>query len=361
MTYHRYLAVLLLALSPFFLSACDSGGGGMEEEEEETTETLRELAEARGIAIGAAAETNFRDIDQRYSTLLAREFNMVTAGNAMKFGPLRPSRNTFNFNAADALIDFAEANDMQVRGHTLLWHNQNPDWLNNGNFSRDEMIEIMREHITTVVGRYRGRIVAWDVVNEAIADNGQLRNTIWLQTIGPEYIEMAFEFAHEADPQALLFYNDYNAEGSGTKSDAVYNLVRDLRQRGIPIHGVGLQMHVTVGFSPTAASVLANMQRLEALNLYVHITEMDVRMPVNSSGVPLNSEDLTQQAGIYLTMMDVCLTALNCTAFVIWGFTDQYSWIPSTFEGQGAALIFDSNYQPKPAYQWLADALRDEG
>src|SRR5690606_5078017 len=138
---------------------------------------------------------------------------------AMKFGPLRPSRNTFNFNAADALIDFAEANDMQVRGHTLLWHNQNPDWLNNGNFSRDEMIEIMREHITTVVGRYRGRIVAWDVVNEAIADNGQLRNTIWLQTIGPEYIEMAFEFAHEADPQALLFYNDYNAEGSGTKSD----------------------------------------------------------------------------------------------------------------------------------------------
>ena len=136
---------------------------------------------------------------------------------------------------------------------------QLPAWLTEGTWTRDELIAIIREHITTVVGHYRGRVAAWDVVNEGVGDDGSLRDTIWLRGIGPEYIDMAFRWAHEADPDALLFYNDYAGEGLGTKSDAIYALVQGLLERGVPINGVGLQMHVSLRWSPQPQDVAANM------------------------------------------------------------------------------------------------------
>lgn len=214
-------------------------------------------------------------------------------------------------------------------------------------------MDILKNHIYTVVGRYRGRIYAWDVVNEAIADDGSLRRTIWLEKIGPEYIELAFRWAHEADPNALLFYNDYNAEGLGPKSDAVYNLVKNLLEKGVPIHGVGLQMHVSVEWPPNTNDIYANIKRLNELGLEVHITEMDVRIRE-----PATDEDLIRQAEIYRNVLKVCLNAKNCKAFVMWGFTDRYSWIPFFFSGYGSALIFDEDYQPKLAYQYLLTTLQ---
>jgi endo-1,4-beta-xylanase len=317
-----------------------------------STLSLRHFAQVRGMQIGAAvAESPLRNEDL-YAETIAREFNMLTPENAMKFGPLHPDPDRYNFDAADTIVNFAEEHSMQVRGHTLVWHSQLSPWLTEGNWTRDELTQILREHITTVVGHYQGRVVAWDVVNEAIADDGSLRETIWLRGIGPEYIDMAFRWAHEADPDARLFYNDYNGEGLSPKSDAIYALVRDLLQRGVPIHGVGLQMHVSVDWSPDPQDVAANMERLSALGLEVHITEMDVRIQDLAT-----EEDLAKQALIYRDMLRVCLSVQNCEAFVLWGATDRHSWIPQFFPGWDSALIFDKSYRPKPAYNALIDEL----
>ncbi|MEM2860199.1 MAG: endo-1,4-beta-xylanase [Candidatus Bathyarchaeia archaeon] len=312
---------------------------------------LRNIAEKCGIYIGAAVERSLLDIPD-YAYILKQEFNILTTENALKFGPVHPQPNVYSFGDADYIINFAESNGMRVRGHTLVWHQQLPGWVAQGKYTREEWINILREHIMTVVGRFRGRIYAWDVVNEAIADDGTLRDTVWLRNIGPEYIEMAFRWAHEADPQALLFYNDYGAEGLNAKSDAIYNLVKGLLEKGVPIHGVGLQMHISLENPPNPQEVAANIKRLNELGLEVHITEMDVRIRM-----PAKWEDLIKQAEIYRDILKVCLSADNCKAFVMWGFTDKYSWIPGYFSGYGAALIFDEFYAPKPAYYYIAATL----
>ena len=314
---------------------------------------LRDSAARRGIFIGAAVNlTPFRN-EAAYTETLRREFNMLVAENAFKFDALHTARNTYNFNDADALVAFAEANNMAIRGHTLVWYNQIPGWLTGGNFTRDDVIAIMREHIMTVMGRYRGRIHAWDVVNEAIADGtGQLRtNSFWHQKIGPEYIRMAFQFAREADPDAILYYNDYSAEGSGTKSDAVYNLMRDLLNQGAPVDGVGWQMHQINPFRIQQAH-RTNAQRLADLGLEISITEMDVRI-----SLPNEPPEPEQQALAYRDVTEFCLSTPSCKAVVTWGFTDKYSWIPGFAPGFGDALIFDTNYQPKPAYFSIQSVL----
>jgi endo-1,4-beta-xylanase len=314
--------------------------------------SLRTLAEPHGRLIGTAVKSDAVLGEAAYHETLVGQFNLVTPENAMKFGPLSPARGSYNFAEADAIVAFAEEHGMRVRGHTLVWHLQLPDWLTGGQWSREDLIQILHEHVTTVVGHYRGRLYAWDVVNEAVNDDGTLRDTLWLRGIGPEYIELAFRWAREADPDALLFYNDYDGEGLGTKSDAIYALVADLKQRGVPIDGVGLQMHVAVDSWPAADAVAANMQRLAGLGLQAHITEMDVRVPQ-----PPPPDALSHQAEVYGRMLQVCLAAANCTAFSLWGFTDNHSWIPDFFPGWGHALVFDAAYQPKPAFQELVDHL----
>lgn len=312
---------------------------------------LRSLAERCSIYIGAAVERGLLDIPD-YAHTIKQEFNILTTENALKFGPVHPDPYAYSFGDADYIINFAESQGMKIRGHTLVWHQQLPNWITQGKYTREEWINILREHIITIVGRYKGRIYAWDVVNEAVNDDGTLRDNIWMRNIGPEYIELAFRWAHEADPQALLFYNDYGAEGLGVKSDAVYNLIKGLLENGVPVHGVGLQMHVSVENPPAPSEVLANIKRLNDLGLVVHITEMDVRVRT-----PPQWEDLVRQAEIYRDILKVCLSAGNCKVFVMWGFTDEYSWIPSYFSGYGAALIFDESYRPKPAYYYIVKVL----
>ena len=314
--------------------------------------SLRSLAQGRGVQIGAAVAGEPLRKEALYAQTLGREFSMLTPENVMKFEP-RPSPDRYDFADADALVAFAKANAMQVRGHTLVWHEILPRWLTERHFTRDELMAILRRHILTVVGRYRGRVAAWDVVNEAVTDGGSLRDTIWLKGIGPDYIDLAFRWAHEADPQARLFYNDYGGEGLGRKSDAIYDLVQSLQKRGVPIHGVGLQMHIRLESPPPLRDLAANMNRLAALGLQVHITEMDVRLKGRAT-----EEALAAQARVYRDTLGVCLSAQNCKAFVLWGFTDRHSWIPQFFPGWGAALIFDESYRPKPAYTALIDALK---
>lgn len=312
---------------------------------------LRELASRAGILVGTCV-SSFSLSDRDYVETLTREFSVVTTENELKFEVVHPNPGTYVFEPADRIISLAEANGMKVRGHTLVWHAQLPSWIVNGEFTKEEWKNILRDHILTVVGRYRGRIWAWDVVNEAFDDSGSLRDTVWLRNIGPEYIELAFRWAHEADPEALLFYNDYGIEEVNAKSDAVYKLVKELLERNVPIHGIGLQMHVSLDNPPDPRKVAENIKRFTDLGLQVHITEMDVRIRL-----PATEDELIRQAQIYREILEVCLNSKGCTAFVMWGFTDRYSWIPHFFQGYGAALIFDENYLPKPAYYALWETL----
>jgi GH35 family endo-1,4-beta-xylanase len=327
---------------------------------QETAYSLRGFADQNGVYIGAAVYASHLQ-DPVHRETLSREFNMLTPENEAKACEVQARRGVFDFRHFDELVAFAEANNMVIHGHTLLWHQCMPEWLESGEFDREEAIQIMRDHIMTVVGRYKGRIAIWDVVNEAIADDGSgLRDTPWRSMIGDDYIELAFQFAHEADPDALLFYNDYGAEGLNSKSDAVYALVQDLVERGIPIHGVGLQMHITVGDTAQngklPADVLAqNIQRLGELGLEVQITEMDVGYLGETS-----KEILQQQAADYYRVMDTCLNSEYCTALIIWGVADHFSWLryrESSRTPDVEPLLFDSKYKPKPAYFALLDVL----
>jgi endo-1,4-beta-xylanase len=317
--------------------------------------TLRSLAEEQEYWIGTAVSYEYLRSDEAYADLVAREFNLLTTEDDLKFGPVHPEADRYDFEAGDALVAFAQANVMAVRGHTLVWDSQNPEWLAAGNYNREALMNILRDHIYTVVGRYRGQMEAWDVVNEALDENGDLRDTIWLRGIGPDYIALAFQWAHEADPQAKLFYNDQAAEGMNAKSEGVYQLVKGLRDRGIPIHGVGMQMHVELEAAPPPGEVAANMARLGELGLEVQITEMDVRV-----GPEISPEKLQRQADIYRDMLSVCLEAENCDTLVVWGATDAYSWLPKLTGSQDAGVLFDTNYEPKPAWEALVETLKPD-
>ncbi len=263
-----------------------------------------------------------------------------------------PGAGQFDFADADRIVDFTTAHRMKMRGHTLVWHRQLPRWLVDGNFSKSQVSGILKQHIQTVVGHYRGRVETWDVVNEAIDDGTGLRETFWSKMLGGDYIAQALGWARDADPSAKLFYNDYDGEALGPKSDAIYYLLKSLKRRGLPINGVGLQSHFLLEDPPKMTDVAANMKRLAALGLELQVTEFDVRMTL-----PTTEQKLQDQAEIYHAYLSTCLSIAKCTAFLGWGFTDKYSWVPEFFEGKGAALPFDEMFRPKPAYRAMAHAL----
>ena len=311
---------------------------------------LRALAESRNlhIGVGTAIGSYFNRTDAvgaQYMALLKREFNVVTPENDLKFSAVRPTRGTFRFARPDSMLEFATANGMRMRGHTLVWHNQLSTWLTSGTWTQAEGVALLDEHISTVVGRYKGKIAAWDVVNEAFNDDGSPRTTFWSTLIGPAYVAQAFRTAAAADPDAKLFYNDYNIETIGDKSNAVLSMLTELKSAGVPVHGVGLQAHFVVGQTPSRDALVANMSRFAALGLKIQITELDIRMPVPASAAALQT-----QAQNYADVVRACLDVPACDMVVSWGFTDLSSWVPGVFAGQGAALLFDESFQPKPAY-----------
>jgi endo-1,4-beta-xylanase len=326
--------------------------------------SLREQAARIGIQVGAAVNpAHFNE--PPYALTLAREFNLVEPENVMKWPATEPARGLFNFEAADAVVAFAERHGMKVRGHNLVWSVHNPGWLTQGQFTPQQLSAILHNHILREVGHYAGRVFAWDVVNEAFDARGNLKHSIWydqpgigLAGRGTAYIERVFRWARAADPKALLFYNDYDAEGLNAKSDAIYAMVKDFKARGVPIDGVGLQMHIFNFDTHNLSSLSANMARLAALGVQVHITEMDVAIPIRADGRPANLPDLHRQAEIYRQVAASCVAQPACTAFQTWGVTDRYSWIPAATKGRaGAGLLFDQDYAAKPAYRAVFDVF----
>ncbi len=313
------------------------------------TTPLRVSAATKHLLVGAAVSVEPLQDDHAYRTTLASEYNAVTPENAMKWDLIHPEAGRYDFEPADAITTFARKHDMTVRGHTLVWYRAVPAWVTDRSWTRPELERVLRDHIHTVVRRYRGTVKQWDVVNEAIDDNGNLRDSVWLRVIGPEYIDLAFRWAHEADPDAQLFYNDFDLEFPGAKADAVRALVRGLQSRGVPIDGVGIQAHEVTMRKPTGQQMEGALRSYAELGLDVAITELDVGV-----FLPATPEKLREQAAVYRDVLDVCLAVSRCHTFVTWGFTDGHSWIPSELPGFGAALPFDSSYLPKPA----AAALR---
>jgi GH35 family endo-1,4-beta-xylanase len=314
-------------------------------------EPLRVAAQAAGKLVGAAVPSSSLG-DGRYAGVLGRHFNYLTAEYEMKWDPIERSRGNNDFGAGDAIVSYGLANGMQIKGHALIWHQAVPGWV--GALSAADLRVAFENHIRSVAEHYRGRVRAWDVVNEAIADNGSgLRDTVFRQKLGDQYIADAFRLARQADPQALLFYNDYGGEGLNQKSDRIFELVQGLLAQNVPIDGVGLQMHITAANPPSEASIAANMRRLASLGLSVNISEMDVRI----RDVPGSTQArLDVQKSVYRSIVSVCVAEPRCDGVTFWGFTDAHSWIDAQF-GADDPLLFDEQYAAKPAYYGVLDAL----
>ncbi|MDA1760244.1 endo-1,4-beta-xylanase [Bacillus cereus] len=315
---------------------------------------LRKYASDHSVLIGTAINTSAFMEDEEYKEVVKREFNVVTLENELKFKNIHPEIDRYDFSKSNRLINFALENNQKVRGHTLVWGNTLPDWVTKGDFSRDQLKVILKNHIQTVVGQYKGKVYAWDVVNEAFNDDGTLRDNFLLRKIGPEYIELSYRWAHEADPSALLFYNDDRNDELNKKSDAIYKLFKDFKQRNVPIHGIGFQMHKSIDKPIKYKEISNNISRLAKVGLKVEITEMDVQVQ-NSTGSL--EKILEKQADMYKDTLNVCLSNENCSTFVMWGFTDKYTWVPEYTGKDDKPLIFDGNYNPKPAYEAIQGIL----
>ncbi|RMB87896.1 endo-1,4-beta-xylanase [Streptomyces shenzhenensis] len=313
---------------------------------------LRDLGAAKGKAIGTAVTGS--KLTGTYGDIAGTQFSSLTPGNAMKWGSVEPTQGNFNWAEADQIVAFAQAHDQQVRGHTLVWHSQNPSWLTTGSWTPAQLGSLLQNHIGTEVGRYQGKIAAWDVVNEPFNEDGTYRSTLWYNGLGTDYIADALTWARAADPAAELYINDYNVEGVNAKSTALYNLVKSLKQQGVPIDGVGLQAHLILGQVPS--TLQQNIQRFADLGVDVAITELDIRM-----ALPADSAKLAQQAADYKSVVAACAAVARCVNLTVWGFTDSDSWVEGTFPGYGAATPYDANYAPKPAYYGIAEALGGSG
>lgn len=298
---------------------------------------------------------------QTQEHLLAYHFNSITAENEMKFAELHPLEDVYNFKPADDLVAFAQKYQMAVRGHTLVWHNQTTNWLfedkNGEAASKETVLARLRSHIQTVVGRYKNDIYAWDVVNEVIADEGDelLRNSKWVDIVGPEFIAKAFEFAHEADPKALLFYNDYN-ESNPNKRDKIYKLVKSLLEQDVPIHGIGLQAHWNL-YDPSLDDIRAAIEKYASLGLQLQLTELDVSMfrfddrRTDLKAAP--AELLELQAERYEAMFRLLKEYRDViTSVTFWGAADDYTWLDG-FPVRGRKnwpFLFDEKHALKPAF-----------
>lgn len=312
--------------------------------------SLGALAAARGKYFGDAVDNvvNQEAADPQYRPIINNEFTSLTPGNGMKWDSTEPTLGQFNFSRGDEIVSIARANGQQVRGHTLVWHQQTPNQVQN--LDPTALRQAMNNHISTVMTHYRGQLAAWDVVNEAFNDDGTMRQSFWLQKLGTTYIADAFRAARAADPNVKLYYNDFNIEGLGAKSNAVFTLAQSLRAQGL-LDGVGFQTHLAVQF-PFPNQLQQNLQRFADLGLDVAITELDVRMQL-----PPDTNKVATQNTYYRNVVNACLAVTRCVGITEWGFTDKYSWIPGVFPGEGSAHLADENLNLKQAYNTVRDAL----
>jgi endo-1,4-beta-xylanase len=315
--------------------------------------------------IGVAVSPYVLHTDEAH--LIVQQFNSLTPENAMKMGPIHPKENEYYWKDADSIVAFAQRHNMRVRGHNLCWHNQTPAWMfvneKGDTVSKAVLLQRLKEHITTVVNRYKGKVYAWDVVNEAISDKPDeyLRPSPWLRICGEEYIAKAFQYAHEADPDAVLFYNDYN-EINPVKRAKIIRLVKSLKDAGVPINGVGLQAHWAVN-EPSCGQLDSTIQQFAQLGLKLQITELDISVyPKEHQARAPRPEDVdtafsaekeNKQLAVYKMAFELFRKYKDVISGVtFWNISDRHSWLDDfpVKNRKDYPLLFDKNGQPKKAY-----------
>ena len=337
-------------------------------------DSLRALAAKVGLRIGDVASPS-RLSNPQVAAITAGQFSVVTPENETKWQVVEPTQGQFDWSGADQVVAYAEAHGQLVRGHTLMWHSQLPDWLTsgvaNGTISDAQLKDLLHQHITTEVSRYKGKIWQWDVANELFANSwdtaqadGLNANDFWISHLGSGIVADAFRWAHAADPNALLCYNDFNIageDGTNVKFQNVYNFVKNLKAQGVPIDCIGEQGHLDTQYGFSGTLMQKDLQRYASLGLKVAITEADVRTFVettDSNQTPTNNAETLAQPYEFGQMLKACLAVKQCISFTIWGFDDAESWVPSTFPGEGYADIYDVGLNPKPAYDELQQDLQ---
>lgn len=337
----KFISILSVVLAALQFASCGK-------------KTFRDYAAKKNLQIGIAIPPG--DIyGEKESAILKENASLLVCENAMKWQNVRPKKNYWNWGDIDAMVKFAEENKMEVKWHVLFWHNQNPPFLNDMK-TKEDALSMMDEHIETIMTRYKGKIKTYEVANEMFEENGSWRETIWYKLIGPEYIEHALRKAREVDPSAKIYLNDYNNEEMGkAKSEAFYELAKDLKSRGVPLDGVGFQLHISAEYYYDFDAICANIKRFAELGLEVYFTEVDIRMPL-----PATPEMLERQQEYYCNLVRLGVEEPNVKNIVFWGYTDKHSWIPSQFPGTGEALFYDKNFQPKPVYNAMLEVLKEK-
>lgn len=328
-------------------------------------ETIRDLAKERGRFIGTILNSEwFNDaIEPEFEEIHKTQFNVVVAENEMKFDATEPSENKFNYTKGDKMVEYAQANGLRVRGHALAWHSQVASWVSNYSGQKEKLLSVLKNHIDSVVGHWKGKVAEWDVVNEAVNDEydagWRSTNSVWYEGIGPEFLDSAFVWAHAADPDAELCYNDYSLEwGLREKSKAsfVVEQVKRWKENGIPITCVGTQTHIEISHETTPQNVRALAKALAELGVTLNITELDIGFPKGSAD-QLGADDYAKQGHLYRQFMDVFLEEPNMGEFVIWGLTDAHSWLDDQ-QGKTQGLLYDKQYKPKPAFDSIMVSIK---
>ncbi|KZL75644.1 glycosyl hydrolase family 10 [Colletotrichum incanum] len=317
---------------------------------------LHELAVKAGKKYFGTATDNGELSDAAYTAITkdASNFGQVTPGNGQKWDYLQANQGVFTYGYADVVPNFAKKNGQILRCHTLLYRAQTPKWVTGGKWTKAQMTSIITAHINNVVGHYKGECYAWDVANEAVDDQGNYRqDTTFYNVLGLDYLTLAFNTAHAADPAAKLYYNDYNIENVNAKQQKTLELVKFVQDAGAPIHGVGMQGHFIVGSMPSQEDLETAASQYTALGVEVAYTEFDVKF----TSLPYTAAGLQSQADAYVAVIKACLNVEGCVGWTIWDWTDKYSWVPGTFPGQGGACLWDNNFKPKPAYYSVSSAL----
>lgn len=372
----KLLLCVLASFSVLVLDSCGKDGpeqvingpvkdDGEKEDDDSGDKTLKDSPYLIGCTVNPSDLRNKAE----YRDLVISEFSSLTAENAMKMRNIWTGRDSYYWDDADFLVNFAENNGMRVHGHTLIWYKNPPEWLKQyDGQGEDVWKELMKEYITEVVGRYKGRIASWDVVNEAVNYDGigfRGDKDIWYKNLGEEYIALAFQYAHEADPDALLFYNDYGMEWGPTKRGKICELISGLKEKGVPVHGIGLQMHTDINRS--TADIRKAIEDAHACGVMVHVSEMDVNLYPEvefddngnaeiPEGVVIDGNDqerLAKQKAVFKAVAEALsdLPAADVFGLTTWGVTDNSAY------QLYYPLLFDKDYQKKPAYYGITETF----
>jgi endo-1,4-beta-xylanase len=318
-----------------------------------TAARMHPCAATRTITIGTAVnQPSLAGSDPRYRQTLLANFTGLTPENEMKWQTIEPAQGVFDFAPADYIVDFATSHGMTVHGHNLLWNKQLPGWVTSRRWSRPELEAVLHEHIASVVGHFRGSVHEWDVVNEPFNNDGTLESDVFSEVIGPGYIALALRWAHEADPTARLFINDYNIDWDGPKQAAMLALAGRLKAEGVPLDGIGMEEHLSLSWSPSPEQLEQSMLAFQALGLEVEVTEMDVGT-ADFSATPEARE--AAQAAVFGEVAHACREVPACIRFSVWGVSDAVSWLGV----EEAGLPFNANYEPKAAWDAIQSNLKN--